>query len=198
MKFKTLTLSAATAALLATGAFAQDNPATKTQPEVTPPAATEPVMPGKDAAPDSMTKAPAAKPAMPSDSTASKDMPATKSVKTTTESLSFTSTASTDQMAVSKLMGTPVRNSADENLGDINDVLVDNSGKPAVAIIGVGGFLGIGEKNVGVPFESLEFVTANKKRVARLDITKQALQSAPTFVYQEEKTATEQAPVKTN
>jgi sporulation protein YlmC with PRC-barrel domain len=107
---------------------------------------------------------------------------------TTTESVQFTSTAGASQMAVSKLTGTDVRNAAGENLGDVNDVLVDNTGMPTVAIIGVGGFLGLGEKNVGVPFKALQFTTNNETnaRVARLDVTKEALKAAPPFVYGDE------------
>jgi ribosomal 30S subunit maturation factor RimM len=166
VKFKTLTLSAATAALLATGAYAQDT--TKTQTDTTtPPAAT---MPDKPVAQKPTT----------SETTA-----ATTTTKTTTESLKFTSSAGPDQLMASELIGTKVRNSANENLGDINDVMVNNEGSPSVAIIGVGGFLGIGEKNVGVPFDSLKFTMNDQKRVAQLDVTKQALESAPTFVYPE-------------
>jgi sporulation protein YlmC with PRC-barrel domain len=155
MKLKMLTMSAATAALLATGALAQNT-------------TTQPAQP--------MEKAPATGAAT------------TTTTSTTTEAIQFTSSVATDQMLVSNLSGTAVRNAADENLGDINDVVIDSSGKPSVAIIGVGGFLGIGEKDVGVPFDALKFTMTNenKERVARLDVTKEALQAAPTFVYADE------------
>jgi hypothetical protein len=102
-------------------------------------------------------------------------------------------------MAVSKMTGTDVRNAAGENLGDINDVIVDHAGKPTVAIIGVGGFLGIGEKNVGVPFQALQFTTSTETnmRVARLDVTKEALKGAPTFVYSDETQANSPPAVRT-
>ena len=44
-------------------------------------------------------------------------------------------------------------------LGDINNVILNEKGDVVAVTIGVGGFLGIGEKNVGVPFEALEFET---------------------------------------
>lgn len=155
MKLKRLTLSVATAALLATGAVAQD---ATTQPS-TPPAVTAPAT-GAASTTTTVTS-------------------------TTTEAVQFTSGVTPDQMIVSKLTGTDVRNAAGENLGDINDIVLDKSGKPTVAIIGVGGFLGIGEKNVGVPFQALQFTVSNDTnvQVARLDVTKEALQAAPTFVY---------------
>jgi hypothetical protein len=44
----------------------------------------------------------------------------------------------------------------DENIGDINDILVDRRGAVVAVIVGVGGFLGIGEKDVAIPFQALE------------------------------------------
>ena len=168
MDIKKLTLSAAAAALLATGAMAQN---TTTDPS-TPPAVT-----------------------LPKDTTTT----TTKTVTSTTEAIQFTSSVAADQLVVSKLTGTDVRNSAGENLGDINDVIVDKTGKPTVAIIGVGGFLGIGEKNVGVPFQALEFTvsTETKAQVARLDVTKEALKAAPTFVYSDATQLSERPVVRT-
>lgn len=181
MKLKTLTLSAATAALLATGAYAQDN--TATQP-ATPPVAT----PDQPAANKPMTDSGSEMPNASADKSPSTG--AVTSTTTTTESLQFTSSAGADDMLASELIGTPVRNAKDDKLGNINDVIMSKDGKPAVAVLGVGGFLGIGEKNVGIPFDSLQFTTDNNKKIARLEVDKQALESAPTFVYPEKPAAT--------
>jgi PRC-barrel domain len=54
-----------------------------------------------------------------------------------------------------------VENAQGENLGEINNVIINEKGDVVAAIIGVGGFLGIGEKNVGVPFDALEFRAAD-------------------------------------
>jgi sporulation protein YlmC with PRC-barrel domain len=58
----------------------------------------------------------------------------------------------------SKLVGVNVYNEANEKIGDINDVILDKSGKASKVILGVGGFLGMGEHNVAVPFEKLKWV----------------------------------------
>jgi hypothetical protein len=47
-----------------------------------------------------------------------------------------------------------------ETIGDVNDVLLDRSGAAQAIVIGVGGFLGIGEKDVAVPFGALEFASS--------------------------------------
>jgi hypothetical protein len=58
----------------------------------------------------------------------------------------------------SKLAGVYVYNDANEKIGDINDVILDRSGKVANVILGVGGFLGLGEHNVAVAFDKLTWV----------------------------------------
>lgn len=58
----------------------------------------------------------------------------------------------------SKLAGVNVYNDANEKIGDVNDVILDKSGKAEKVILGVGGFLGMGEHYVAVPFEKLKWV----------------------------------------
>ena len=55
----------------------------------------------------------------------------------------------------SKLVGLNVYNEANEKIGDINEVILDKSGKVANVILGVGGFLGMGEHYVAVAFDKL-------------------------------------------
>lgn len=58
----------------------------------------------------------------------------------------------------SKLVGLAVYNDSNEKLGDINEVLIDNGGKINAIVIGVGGFLGVGEHNIAVAFDKLKWV----------------------------------------
>jgi sporulation protein YlmC with PRC-barrel domain len=177
---KKIALATAAAALLTTGALAQ-NTTPSTPPQTAP--ATPPA--DKQATPPADAQAPAG---------------SMTEKKTMTEKaaggLEFSSTTSADQMPANKLIGMSVYNVADENLGDVNDVILDKSGTPAVVVIGVGGFLGIGEKNVGVPFDRLSFsMNKDNDRVARLDVNKDTLDNAPSFVYTDE---AEKTAVKTN
>jgi sporulation protein YlmC with PRC-barrel domain len=75
-----------------------------------------------------------------------------------------------DQVLASDLIGTRVVSANNESIGDINDVIVDRNGQVMAAIVGVGGFLGIGEKNVAVPFNSFEF--ANTQQADAMDSNK--------------------------
>jgi sporulation protein YlmC with PRC-barrel domain len=58
----------------------------------------------------------------------------------------------------SKLVGVNVYNEANEKIGDVNDVILDKSGKAEKVILGVGGFLGMGEHYVAVAFEKWKWV----------------------------------------
>ena len=58
----------------------------------------------------------------------------------------------------SKLMGLDVYNEANEKLGDINELILDKNGKVAAVVIGVGGFLGMGEHDIAVSMDKLKFV----------------------------------------
>ncbi|MEY9748631.1 sporulation protein YlmC with PRC-barrel domain [Bradyrhizobium japonicum] len=58
----------------------------------------------------------------------------------------------------SKLMGLNVYNEANEKLGDINELLVDKNGKIHAVVIGIGGFLGMGEHDIAVSMDKLKFV----------------------------------------
>ena len=58
----------------------------------------------------------------------------------------------------SKLVHVDVYNEANEKIGDINDVILDRSGKVAKVILGVGGVLGVGEHYVVVGFDKLKWV----------------------------------------
>ena len=71
----------------------------------------------------------------------------------------------------------------ENKIGDIKDVLVDKSGKIAALIVGVGGFLGAGEKDVAVPFEAVHPTMKDKKWWLVMNATKDSLKSAPGFKY---------------
>lgn len=71
----------------------------------------------------------------------------------------------------------------DNKIGEIMDVLVDKSGRINTLIVGVGGFLGAGEKDVAVPFDAVEATMKDKKMYLVMNTTKDSLKSAPGFKY---------------
>ncbi|SCY49417.1 PRC-barrel domain-containing protein [Microvirga guangxiensis] len=62
------------------------------------------------------------------------------------------------QWRASQIEGLDVYNQNNEKIGDISEMLVDESGKIQAVVIGVGGFLGIGERDVAISFDQVKFV----------------------------------------
>ena len=74
-------------------------------------------------------------------------------------------------------------------IGEIMDVLVDKSGKVTSFIVGVGGFLGAGEKDVSVPFDAVHITTKNNNKWHLvINTTKDELKNAAGFTYDKDST----------
>ena len=79
----------------------------------------------------------------------------------------------------SELSGTPVKNRQGEDLGKIDDFIFNNEGRISFVVVGYGGFLGIGQKLVAVPVNSLSYAKEPNHFV--LNTTKEKIESAPFF-----------------
>src|ERR1700754_1759986 len=71
----------------------------------------------------------------------------------------------------------------ESKIGDIDDVLVDSAGKVTGLVIGVGGFLGAGEKDVIVPYSAVKKTKKNDKWWLTINETKDDLKNAKGFKY---------------
>jgi sporulation protein YlmC with PRC-barrel domain len=166
---KHFALMATVAALAVSPALAQttmekqDTQRTQAQPSTQAPSGTQ-------APAASSTRSPSTQ-AMPSDRS-TQAMPGER----------FVDMQASGQWLASDLMGLNVVGSNNENIGSVSDLLVDEDGNIHAAIVGVGGFLGIGQKNVAISFETFDIARdENGKPEARLTLTKEELESAPEF-----------------
>jgi sporulation protein YlmC with PRC-barrel domain len=175
---RTLLATTALAALMTTGAIAQDAaPAAPAAPATEAPATPAPADP---AAPAATTT--------PIESGAIEDT----DINEPWDMSAGYVAADTDNLG-SRLIGQPVYSTSGddaEEIGNISDLVFDEDGQITAVIIGVGGFLGIGEKSVAVDFQSLEFTLAadNTERWV-LPTTADALTAAPDFVWEEDEPA---------
>ena len=80
--------------------------------------------------------------------------------------IEFITKQSPDQWRGSKLIGVKVVGPSGKSIGAISEVLVDHSGNAQAVVIGVGGFLGIGQKEVAVPFNALKWVSHEEAAAA--------------------------------
>jgi len=72
---------------------------------------------------------------------------------------------------------------ADNKIGEIKEVLLDHEGKSTAVIVGVGGFLGVGEKDVAVAFNAVHFKKKDNKWQLIMYATKDALKAAPGYKF---------------
>ena len=89
-----------------------------------------------------------------------------------------------DQHLASKFKGTDVIGTDDKKIGDVSDVLFDKDNKVVAFIVGVGGFLGIGQKDVAIAPTSFQTVSGtgdSSDLKLRLAMSKDELKAAPTF-----------------
>jgi sporulation protein YlmC with PRC-barrel domain len=95
--------------------------------------------------------------------------------------LSFVDKQNDTEVLGTDFVGTPVMTKDGQQIGKISNLVFDQEGRIELAVIGVGGFLGIGEKEVAVPFDAVKSETVNNKNVFTVDATKDQLQAAPSF-----------------
>jgi sporulation protein YlmC with PRC-barrel domain len=84
----------------------------------------------------------------------------------------------------SELDGASVKTPKGEKLGDIEEIAIDTNGRVCYVALSVGGFLGMGESHVAVPWDALKFSLEGEKgdkRVITFDTTKKQLEQAPKF-----------------
>lgn len=88
-----------------------------------------------------------------------------------------------DQVSANTYIGQSVYNGNNESIGSVNDLIMKKDGGLVAAVIGVGGFLGIGEKNVAVPMEKVTVAQNTQDGSIKLTTTETAesLKAAPEF-----------------
>ena len=170
-------ITTALSGLMIGGALAQNpttQPMTPTQPQANQPQANQPAMPGVKAAERAAQSSP---------SMGAKDA-------------KFINAQATDQWLSSNFIGVDVVGPNNEKIGDITDILFEKNGNVIGYVVGVGGFLGIGAKNVALAPTSFEVIDADTERATtgsaataaraddvklRLNMTKDQLKQAASF-----------------
>jgi len=102
----------------------------------------------------------------------------------TTRPVGAPARTSTQTWRATELKGTNVTTPAGEKLGDIKELAIDVNGRVSYATVSVGGFLGVGDRVIAVPWDLFKFTTDGEKsdkKVITLASTKKQLESAPLF-----------------
>jgi sporulation protein YlmC with PRC-barrel domain len=91
------------------------------------------------------------------------------------------SSLSTKSWLASDIYKQPVYDQSENKIGDVTDLELDSTGNIRRAVIGVGGFLGVGEKEVAVPFADLKVASRDGKSWLMLDRSKDQLKNEPAY-----------------
>jgi len=86
-----------------------------------------------------------------------------------------------DSKEVAGVLGKDVRSAANENMGRIVDVIVDQSGQVRAAIIDFGGFLGVGSRKIAVDWKALNFSPGQDRNRVVLNMTREQVTAAPEY-----------------
>ncbi len=120
-----------------------------------------------------------------SDMAASTTQPATTTAAATSAEGGYLASVGSEEFLASNLVGDSVysgANTSSDRIGDINNLIVSSNGRVEGIVIGVGGFLGIGEKDVGVPFDNVSMTRGeNGQPHAMLAASRDQLKNAPSF-----------------
>ena len=93
----------------------------------------------------------------------------------------YLSEQTTKHWLASHYLGKAVYGPNNERVGDVNDILIDKSGTTTAIVVGVGGFLGMGEKNVAVPFNAIQMNQRDGRDELHMNATRSDLEKAPAF-----------------
>lgn len=89
----------------------------------------------------------------------------------------------TEEFRTSKLVGAKVYNNTDANIGSIEDIILKADGSMDEVVLSVGGFLGIGDKYVAVPFSDLKVTRSGSSVKITTNGTKDSLKALPDYKF---------------
>lgn len=93
----------------------------------------------------------------------------------------YISSAPANGMQASDLIGAEVKTTGNENVGPVEDLIIDQNGQIAAIVVSVGGFLGMGEKNVAIGWDQVTASRTADEQELRVNLTRGELGSAPEF-----------------
>ncbi|WP_341937410.1 PRC-barrel domain-containing protein [Marinimicrobium sp. C2-29] len=91
----------------------------------------------------------------------------------------------TNGMQASHLIGAEINATGDDAVGSVTELIIDQDGQVVAVVVGVGGFLGMGKKNVAIGWDDVKRSGGDEYPKLQVDLTREDLRSAPEFEKQE-------------
>jgi sporulation protein YlmC with PRC-barrel domain len=130
--------------------------------------------------PEVMAPAPSANP--PQSSEAPKSISPEQSATAQPEVSPFLVKQDPSELLAANLIGQTVLDSNNESIGEVTDLITDKDGKILAVLVGAGGFLGIGEKDLAVRFQDIKVSRdENDDLIVKADVTKEMVAQAPDY-----------------
>ncbi|MCG2581339.1 MAG: PRC-barrel domain-containing protein [Marinobacter sp.] len=93
----------------------------------------------------------------------------------------YIASAPANGMQASDLIGAGVKTTGDEKVGAVSDLIIDQDGQVVGIVVGVGGFLGMGEKDVAIGWDDVTKLGASDEQDLRINLTREDLEGAPEY-----------------
>lgn len=93
----------------------------------------------------------------------------------------YMSSAPSTGLHASELIGAEVKTTGNENVGPVDDLIIDENGQIVAIVVGAGGFLGMGEKDIAIGWGHVTQSRTSDEPDLRIDLTREELRSAPEF-----------------
>ncbi len=101
------------------------------------------------------------------------------------ENRDYMASVPANAMQASTLIGTKVRTTIDKDVGSVKDLIIDENGQIVAIVVGVGGFLAMGEKDVAIGWDHVTKSGTADEQELQIDVTREDLRSAPEFEKQD-------------
>lgn len=97
------------------------------------------------------------------------------------QSRGYLSSAPASGMQANNLIGAKVKTSGNEDMGSVKDLIINEDGQVVAIVVGVGGFLGMGERDIAIGWGHVTRSGTGDKQELHVDVSRNELQSAPEF-----------------
>lgn len=98
-----------------------------------------------------------------------------------TQNRGFMGTIPANGLQASSLLGADVKTTNNEEVGSVNELIINDKGQIVAVVVGVGGFLGMGEKDVAIGWDDVKLTGTNDDKELKIAMTRDQLSSAPKF-----------------
>lgn len=108
-------------------------------------------------------------------------MPGAQGEQSQMQNKGFLDSAPADGTHASNLIGAEIKTTNDEEVGSVSDLIIDDKGQVVAVVVGVGGFLGMGEKDVAIGWDDVTRSSSPDDKGLQIGLSREELMAAPEY-----------------